>query len=148
ALNRYTQIRRSPGGHFNEVNAHPPTAVLLALPFGWIDYRTAHLVWNILCVALLIVSIQLMIRQLSIRFHALDLLWLVPLLLLCTPFLLHLYLGQLNLLLLALIVATWSAERSDRPILAGFFLGTATAIKLFPGLLLLYFVLQRRWRVV
>ncbi len=148
ALVRYTKIRRSPGWSFNELNAHPPTAVLLALPFGVLDYPTAHLAWNFLSLALLFVSLQLIIRQLEIRFHALDLLWLVPLLLLCTPFMLHLYLGQINLLILALLVGTWSAERSNRPLLAGFLLGTATVIKLFPGLLVLYFVLLRRWRVV
>jgi hypothetical protein len=56
--------------------------------------------------------------------------------------------GQLNLVLLVLIVGVWWADRSGRPVWAGIFLGAATAIKLFPGFLFLYFVLQRRWRAV
>src|SRR6476619_3901534 len=34
-------------------NAHPPVAVLVALPFGWIPYyRVAHLTWNLITLAL------------------------------------------------------------------------------------------------
>src|SRR5262249_11408927 len=53
-----------------------------------------------------------------------------------------------NIVLLALITGAWAAERSDRPALAGALLGLATAIKLFPGFLLLYYAMRGRWRVV
>ena len=45
-------------------NAHPPATVLVALPFGWIsDYRTAHRVWNLLTLPLLLRSIVLVMRE-------------------------------------------------------------------------------------
>src|SRR5262249_28940655 len=56
--------------------------------------------------------------------------------------------GQLNLILLLLLTGTWGAQRRDRPGWAGVLLGAATAIKLFPGFLFLYFVLQRQWKGV
>ena len=35
------------------VNAHPPAAVLIALPLGQLPYRTAWLVWNLISLTLL-----------------------------------------------------------------------------------------------
>jgi hypothetical protein len=66
----------------------------------------------------------------------------------CGPLNAQIYQGQLNLVLLALLVGSWAADRSRRPVLAGMLLAGATVIKLFPGFLLLYFILQRRWRVL
>jgi alpha-1,2-mannosyltransferase len=56
--------------------------------------------------------------------------------------------GQLNLILLVLVTGVWVADRSTRPAWAGVFLGTAAALKLFPGFLLFYFLVRRQWQVV
>jgi hypothetical protein len=56
--------------------------------------------------------------------------------------------GQWNLFLLLLVTGAWAADRTGRPGLAGSLLGVATAIKLFPGLFLVYFALRRRWSLV
>src|SRR4051812_26868986 len=37
----------------NQVNAHPPTSVLLLLPVARLDYRPALLVWNLTSLAML-----------------------------------------------------------------------------------------------
>jgi hypothetical protein len=50
--------------------------------------------------------------------------------------------------LLLALVGAWTAERARRWHLAGALVGTAAAVKLFPGFLLLYFVARRRWRAV
>jgi hypothetical protein len=47
-----------------------------------------------------------------------------------------------------LLTATWAADRTGRPVGAGVWLGLATAVKLFPGFLFLYFVARRQWRSV
>jgi alpha-1,2-mannosyltransferase len=60
----------------------------------------------------------------------------------------HFYQGQLNLILLLLIMACWTMERSNRSVSAGILLGIAIAIKLFPGFLLLYFFVQRQWKCI
>ncbi|HZU37559.1 MAG TPA: glycosyltransferase family 87 protein [Gemmataceae bacterium] len=56
--------------------------------------------------------------------------------------------GQLNAFLLLLLTAAWAADRSGKPWLSGALLGTATAIKLFPGFLFLYPVCRGQWRPV
>jgi hypothetical protein len=64
------------------------------------------------------------------------------------PFAQHAILGQLGAFLLLLIVGAVIADARGRPALAGFLVGTATALKLFPGLLFLYFLVHRRWRAL
>jgi alpha-1,2-mannosyltransferase len=57
-------------------------------------------------------------------------------------------LGQLNLLLLLLLTAVWLADRRGSWVWSGFWLGLAAAIKLFPGFMVLYWLVKRDWRPV
>ena len=129
-------------------NVHPPTSVLLALPLARLDYSDAFLVWSLLSLAALAVSFGLVVWQLHYPFRVWSLLPTVTLLLVCNPFRQQMVQGQLNLFLLVLIVGIWVADRTGRPKWAGTLLGAAAAIKLFPGLLFLYFLLRRQWSVV
>ncbi len=146
-------IPRYLGGRLDEqrstvvVNAHPPASVLLALPspgsssplpsspgtsFPSPRWRQAFG----LC-------------RSSSRFPSAVSLWLRSWR--CSCFAIrfeHCRLGQLTLILLLLVTGAWAAERSGRPLLAGLLFGTATAVKLFPGFLLIYSALRGRWRVV
>jgi hypothetical protein len=56
--------------------------------------------------------------------------------------------GQLNLVLLFLVTLCWVADRAGRPLAAGCLIGTATAIKLFPAFLFIYFVARRCWKAL
>lgn len=56
--------------------------------------------------------------------------------------------GNLGLLLAFLLVATWFLVERGREWEAGVALGLAALIKLLPALVIVYFVLKRRWRVV
>ncbi len=130
------------------VNAHPPTSVLLALPFARLGFDRAFLIWNLASLAALAVSLAIVWRALSIPFSAWSIAPLVSLLLLCFPFWEQCRLGQLTLILLLLVTAAWAAERSGWPRLAGVLLGAAACVKLFPGFLFIYYALRGRWRVV
>jgi hypothetical protein len=136
---------RSFGIHFN---AHPPPSVLLVLPLAWLDYPDAFLVWSLLSLAALAVSGWLIVRHLGLPFSAWSLLPAVTLALVCNPFRQQMIQGQLNLVLLLLLVGLWAAERSDRAAWAGVCLGLAAAIKLFPALFFVYYLLRRRWAVL
>jgi alpha-1,2-mannosyltransferase len=130
---------------FVEIDAHPPTAVLLALPLAGLSYRQAHLAWGLLSLLAFALSGWLILRQLKLRPPS----WAIfpgIALLLVHPVLIQFHLGQLNLLLLLLITGSWAAGRSDRAGLAGALVGLATAIKLYPGLLLFHFACQRQWK--
>lgn len=130
-----------------EWNAHPPPAVLFAIPLAWLSYPHATLAWNLLSLVLGAASLWVINRELEVARSWRPLLALVPLALMFDPLLSQAFYAQLNLLLLFLIVGAWSALRQNREILAGVCLGTAAAVKLFPALLFLYVLLRGRWRV-
>ena len=129
-----------------DVNAHPPTSVLLVLPFALLDYPDAFLTWNLFSLSALAVSVWLIARELKLHFSAWAILPLVGLLLMCGPLQQQINQGQLNLVLLLLITGTWVADRRGWPIVAGTLLGAAAAIKLFPAFLFLYFLVRGKWK--
>ena len=126
-------------------NAHPPVAVLLAIPFAALDYRPAHLAWNLVTYGLFLAAVARVIRELGIPL-AWPAVFPALILLLGNPVLNQVYQGQLNCLLAALICAAWLADRRDRPAWAGAAIGLAGAAKLYPLFLLAYFAFTRRWR--
>jgi Glycosyltransferase family 87 len=73
---------------------------------------------------------------------------LVPALVGSIPALVNLQWGQAHLLTFTLSMGAFVAFRRGRAPLGGLLLGAATVFKLFPGLLLLYLALQRRYRDV
>jgi alpha-1,2-mannosyltransferase len=64
------------------------------------------------------------------------------------PVLVHMTWGQLQLPLLLLLTLAWLCLRRERPAAAGVLIGLTIALKLFPLLLLLPLLAQRRWRCV
>ena len=131
---------------FEEYNTHPPTSTLIALPFAWLDYRNAHLAWNLLSLAAFVISLVLIFRELSVDFPNWG--WFVTagLLMVCDPFLQTILQGQINLVLLLLLTAAWSADRRDLPFWTGAFVGLATCLKLFPGLLFPVYAARGQWK--
>ncbi len=131
---------------FLTYNAHPPASVLAALPSGLTDYHTAHTAWNLLTFAAFAAGILLVVRELAgaVRWwHA------VPLLALCLwvePVRANLIYGQISFVLGLLFAIGWVADRRGYPLVAGFAAGLAAGLKLFPGLLLVYFVCARKWK--
>jgi hypothetical protein len=129
----------------NQVNAHPPTSVLLMLPVARLDYRPALLAWNLASLAMLGVCLWIVGHELAFSFSAWSIVPALMLILLCRPLLQQLIHGQLNLVLLLLLTGAWVADRRGRAGWAGALVGVAAAIKLFPAFLFLYFVLRRQW---
>jgi hypothetical protein len=125
-------------------NAHPPFAVLLAVPFAVLDYPYAHLAWNLLTYGLFLAAIAVVVNELKVPF-AWPALFPAIILLLGNPVLNQLYQGQLNCLLASLITAAWVADRRGRSALGGVAIGLAGAVKLYPLFLLIYFTFTRRW---
>jgi hypothetical protein len=142
-LNRDRNVRER---FFIEVNAHPPTSVLLVLPLARMNYADAFFVWNVVSLILIAGSVWLVARGLGARWSAWAVLPILALTFACSPLYQQVRQGQLNGVLLALIVGAWLADRTGREWLAGALVGTAAVIKLFPGFLFLYFMLRGRWR--
>lgn len=148
-LGRYLGLQRPPNDpDFIGLNAHPPTSVLLGIPFAPLEFADAFALWNVLSLTCLAVSAGLIVLHLDLPVSVWDLLPAVTLLLLARPFWHQMVHGQLNLLLLLLVTGVWVANRCRHSRWAGTLLALATAIKLFPGFLFVYFVLRRDWPAV
>jgi hypothetical protein len=111
-VERYLGLHRDPNDpYFIELNAHPPTAVLLGVPFAALDFAEAFAIWNMLSLACLALSAWLIVQNLGQSFSPWAVCVAFALLLLSFPFWHQMVHGQLNLLLLLLLTGVWVAER-------------------------------------
>ncbi|VTS01086.1 membrane protein : Putative conserved integral membrane protein OS=Planctomyces maris DSM 8797 GN=PM8797T_17824 PE=4 SV=1: DUF2029 [Gemmata massiliana] len=130
-------------------NAHPPVAVLVALPFGLItDYAAAHLVWNCVTFFLFVLGFVLLARELGIDVRGGAAFWALALIVSWNAIHQHLFQGQLGFLIAFLLIVGWIADHRGHQTAAGIAVGIAAAMKVFPGLVLVYFVAAGRWRAV
>ncbi|MFH1300355.1 MAG: glycosyltransferase family 87 protein [Planctomycetota bacterium] len=149
ALQKHLNLKLSnPEGFFDRYNTHPPTANLMAVPFAWLSYQPAHLAWNLTSIAMLCLIVFWIVKGLEIQMTAWTTLALVTLLLACDPLQQSLIQGQPNLLLTLLIVGAWRAGRAGNSVVSGMCLGIATAVKIYPAYLFLYFLVRRDGRAL
>ena len=123
---------------------HPPFVALLVTPLGALPQAAASVVWLALELVCLVASFVLLRRNLGEP--AVGIAVLLGASLLWPPVMLELLYGQLNLLVLVLLVACWAALRADRQPLAGGLLALAAAAKVYPLLMVAYFLLRRKGR--
>jgi hypothetical protein len=126
-----------------EYNAHPPTSVLLALPLAGLSYPNAVLVWNVISVVALCTSVKIVATELALSRMLLP--PALALLAFCHPIYGNIYQGQLTLILVLLVTAIWSLDRSGRLCSAGLLIGVAAAVKLFPAYLAVYYLARGRF---
>lgn len=150
AVPRLLGVSLDPSSESVRVNAHPPPAILLGLPLGYLDYPTAMAIWRAVTFGLILACTMLLGREVGTLPAPLRPPASIGAVLLLTsaPVALTIFHGQLHAVLLALILGAWWADRHERQSMAGVLLGVAGAIKLTPILLLGYFLVRGRWRAV
>jgi hypothetical protein len=127
-------------------NVHPPTSVLLALPFGYLSYFDSFFAWSVFTLSLFGLSLYLIARHCDYRLGWLSALPITCGCLLSSPFWHQFQQGQLNPLILFFMTLSWIHYRTNRPWRAGFWLGLAAATKVVPGFLVIYFLTRREWK--
>ncbi len=134
------------------INAHPPAMILCVLPLGRLEFRTAYLIWTWTGLILLPWSLFLTLRNLpqpvGTGAAVLVSLGLTLMLIPSCPVVAQCNLGNVQMVMLFLLCAAYASARRGRDILSGGFVGAATAIKLFPGFLAIYFLFTRRFRAL
>lgn len=127
---------------------YPPFAALLMLPMAYISVTTAMVITAIGCAVSILVITWWLLAPIARR-HGWSPGWAVavavPLVVALDPVRETLGYLQVNLFLLLLVLADVIALRRGWK-WAGVGTGVATAIKLTPGLVVVYFALTRRWR--
>lgn len=125
------------------LNLNPPFWTVLLAPFGLLEALPAYRLFSFLMLALAAGCLIWTAREAKLRLGWTVLA--VTLLLISSPLLATLALGQLYPILTLGLVACWTLERRDKPLPAGVALGLTVAIK--PSLLpvLLWPVARLRW---
>lgn len=125
---------------------YPPFAALLLAPLGLMNVHVAYVVWTFVNVLALEVAIWIALGLVSpgspvqrAKFALLATAAALP----TAPVLLNLSVGQINILLLLLLIADL-ARRPGRT--QGIAIGIAAGIKLTPLIFIVYFLLTRRTR--
>jgi hypothetical protein len=127
---------------------YPPIVALFFIPLSLFSYQDAQLVWFILNHLFLILSFLFLILSFNSKEN--NLIYIAASLLLSisfAPLYRTLTAGQLNLLMLFLLSLTWYLYTKKMPVGAGVVLAIATLLKLFPGLLILFFIWKKEYRV-
>jgi hypothetical protein len=120
---------------------YPPTFIPLVLVFGLVPAAAATWTWTALLLAAFAAGVALLPVSPRVR-------WLVVLLAAQSwPFLYAIKLGQAGPLLFLLFAAGWR-WMDTRPAILGLSAGLGAAIKLQPGLILVWALLTRRWLAV
>lgn len=125
---------------------YPPLLAVLMYPLSFLRFESAGMLWYGINLLFALASGILFSRILSSK----DSPWhlVCPALLLATsePLTRTLTAGQLNLMLLFLLSASWVLLSRERDIWGGIALGLAAAVKIFPALLIVYLFWRRKWR--
>lgn len=127
-------------------NLNPPLCTVLLAPFGWLDVLPAYRLMSIITVLLVVGSMVAVASELAVR--AAGGMVAVVALLLSSPFLATLGLGQVYGFLTAGLTMCWLAGRRNWIVAEGMALGLVVALKpsLFP--LLLLPAAQKKWRTL
>jgi hypothetical protein len=126
---------------------YPPTLAVLIQPVLWVSPYAASLFWFFVNVVLLWIGVGLLLRQNNLRDYRTKVaLLLLPVLF--TPVLMTIYLGQVNMLVFLLIVLVWLTFLHGRQYTSGALVALAVWIKVWPIVLIPYFVWKREWKFV
>ncbi|WP_414940363.1 glycosyltransferase 87 family protein [Amycolatopsis sp. cmx-11-51] len=128
--------------------AYPTFAGLLIVPFSLFDRAVAEVLWNFATALLLGAILWLsfgMVDAVNRKLRTtLVVATMVPSYFLLDPVLVNFDLGQINMVLVALVLADFSRSMPDR--WRGFAIGVAAGIKLTPLIFMVYLVCIGRWR--
>lgn len=130
------------------VHNYLPFFTTFMLPWGLLPLRVAAAAFAVLSLVLFAITVVLVESLLDDRARRAPRAALLIAIALMLPYV-HscAVLGNVGLLVLFLAVTAWFLVERGREWEAGVALGLATLIKLLPALLILYFLLKRRWRV-
>jgi alpha-1,2-mannosyltransferase len=125
---------------------YSPFAAIVFVPIAALPLAVARVGWDLVSVAALAYSCTLILKLAGYRPSRIMVAGLVAAAMALDPVYETLFLGQINLILLALILTdVWRVSRGrDTGIGVGIGVGVAAAIKLTPAIFIVFFLLARR----
>lgn len=127
---------------------HPPTALIWFYPLAHFDALTMKHVFTIITLLMLLYHVGLVVRELGYPQWSVVALLVFSAVYQTDWFILHLDQVDLSELIAFLYVLCWVFLRRGNDAAAGIMAGLACTLKLYPGLLVVFLLLARRWRAV
>lgn len=127
---------------------YPPAVLLIYIPLTILSIAFAQRAWTAISIISLLLSIFFLFRMLKISPASTKGLLLTGLTFSLFPVKFTLGMGQINHVVLLLAVLTLYFFIKKKDALAGLSLGLSLSIKLFPPLLMLLFLIKRKWKLL
>jgi len=127
--------------YFPHPTPHPPTMGLILMPLALFDYSQAENIWFFMQLAFVTYSIMLIFRILKYDYKFYHVLILLLILQAWPPLIQEFFQGQVNSLLLIIIVFIWKFIMRNQSFLSGFALGISLLVKQIIWPLLFVFLL-------
>ena len=127
---------------------YPPTAFFFFLPFSVIDYTYAPFVYLVVSIMCLLASFLLLFKIFKISFFSTDALLLSSLSFISFPTKFTLGMGQVNFIILFLLVLSLHFINSNRKFISGIFIGVSLGLKIMPIFLVIYFLLKLEKKIL
>ncbi|MGV0028500.1 glycosyltransferase family 87 protein [Phormidesmis priestleyi] len=131
---------------------YPPQSSLICMLQGMLDYSQAKLLWlltNLLSVSAIVATTVFTIRRLALSQMGRTGAWVISAIAVGNPFTTHVvWMGQTSLLACATMMGAWFFSRQDRWLWSGLCLGLATFKPQICVLLVLWFLLEKQWRIL
>jgi len=121
-----------------------PFSALQVVPLSWLPVLEAKRVWIVCNAGLLAASISLLSRATRLPLRRSWLIGLCAVIPLRTDFVL----GQMHLVILALLAAAYMSHMRERQLLCGLCIALAAALKVYPVFFCIYFIAKRRWKAL
>jgi len=131
-----------------DTTGHPPTTAVWFLPLLRFPLEQSTLPLGIFTLLLLLLHTQILTHELSFPLPLVTGILGFALMAATTCVKSHLHAGQISEMIAFLYLLSWYFLRKDRELAAGSMLGLACTLKLFPGVMVLFLVMRRRWRAV
>lgn len=127
-----------------------PLFAILMVPFAQLPLLWAALAWYLVSLILAVLALRMCVAMVRDHWHHSSelVLYALPPCLVVWPLMSALTRGQASVLLLWLVVAAVFYNWKGRELCGGACLAGAVVLKIFPLVLLAYFVWRRRWRFI
>ncbi|MBI1258243.1 MAG: DUF2029 domain-containing protein [Chloroflexi bacterium] len=129
-------------GYIGNTYIYPPLLAQMLMPMTALSRQTANALWFILNLGLL-AGVAAILDRISQRR---GFWWIMTPLFF--PALEAVVVGQITIVMLALFVAVWVTAHQKKAAWCGGILAFASWLKIYPALMILYFIWKRDWRVV
>ena len=127
---------------------YPPFWYLVMSVFSPLKWQNAFVVWILINQIFLLLLILLLFRYFDIKTFSVEAALMLFVMLNYYPLFYTLMEGQVNILLLLMLISAFWFFKKRIDWLAGLMLGLATGIKIVPAIILFYFLWKGHWKVV